>query len=225
MTIQKRWETILQVIASAGARGPITIVGVTKYQSLARVEEAVAAGLKVLAVNYAQPGERLREKLKNASLEWHFIGHIQSRKAKKLVDYQCVQSLDRIAIAADMNRRLLEINRSLDVLVEINVGKEAQKSGIAPEEVPQFLLEMKSFSQLRLRGFMGMPPPLFPVEKRLPFFRELRGLFETFQPLHSLDTLSMGTSEDYLIAVQEGSTMVRLGTCLFGEREIDEAFL
>lgn len=199
----------------AGRPGAVTIVGVTKFQPLEKVKEAIAGGLSHLGNNYAQEGDALLETFGENALNWHFIGHIQSRKAKFLTRYRCIQSLDRVEIARDLDRRIGEKGGSLDVLVEVNVGGEAQKSGIGPESLPKFLEELAPLANLRVRGLMGMPPPLEPVESRRPFFRQLRQLFEAHQ---GFDTLSMGTSEDYRIAVEEGATMIRLGTTLFGPR-------
>lgn len=194
--------------------GKARIVGVTKGQAVQRVREAVAAGLEILGNNYVQEGEALREAI-GAGVEWHFIGHIQSRKARSLTGYDCVESLDRLSVAEELEKRL---QAKLSVLVEVNLGGEAQKSGIAPAELPAFLEGLRKFPKLEPRGLMAMPPPLEPVEARRPFFRELKALFSSNAGGDRWDTLSMGTSEDYRIAIEEGATLVRLGTALFGPR-------
>jgi pyridoxal phosphate enzyme (YggS family) len=195
--------------------GGVQVAGVTKFQPVEKVREAVAAGLKILANNYAQDGEKLMAELGGAAVEWHFIGHIQSRKVKYLTDYALVESLDRLSVAEALSQRA---TRELSVLVEVNVGGEAQKSGIAPAELEAFLDALGKLPNLKARGLMGMPPPLEPVEARRPFFKELRQLYDRYSKQYGLSTLSMGTSADYKIAVQEGATLVRLGTSLFGER-------
>jgi pyridoxal phosphate enzyme (YggS family) len=207
MTVAERFESIKRELGNAS----VTIVGVTKIQPVELVREAVACGVRVLANNYVQEGAKLREALGDAAVEWHFIGHIQSRKAKDLTGYHCVQSLDRLSVAEELNKRL---DRKLDVLVEVNIGNESEKSGIAPEALEEFMKGMEPFTNLKVKGIMGMPPPLQPVELRRPYFKELRALRDRF----GLATLSMGTSNDYLVAVEEGATMIRLGTVLFGER-------
>lgn len=196
----------------------VRVLGVTKFQPLERVREAVAAGLDLLGNNYAQDGELLRDALAGARVEWHFIGHIQSRKVKALTSYDCVESLDRLEVATALDARLTSEGRTISCLVEVNVGGEAQKSGIAPEALPAFLEALGKLSRLRVRGLMGMPPPLEPAEARRPFFRALRKLYESHAATYAFDTLSMGTSGDYLVAASEGATLVRLGTTLFGER-------
>jgi pyridoxal phosphate enzyme (YggS family) len=197
--------------------GKVTVIGVTKFQSPDKIREAVSAGLRHLGNNYAQEGESLLAALAGQEIEWHFIGHIQSRKAKYLVEYDCVQSLDRLEVARALEARLLAAGRKLDALVEVNVGGEASKSGVAPEAIGEFLEGLRPLSQLRVRGLMGMPPPLEPIESRRPYFRRLRQLLESLRG-EGLDCLSMGTSEDFRLAIEEGATMVRLGTVLFGAR-------
>lgn len=192
----------------------VTILGVTKSQTLEAVQEASAAGLMDFGNNYAQEGETVRTRI---AARWHFIGHIQSRKVKFLVHYDCVQSLDRLSLAEDLNARLMTAGRTIDALVEINIGEETSKSGIVPSDLDAFVKQMGAYSHIRCRGLMVMPPPLQPVEKRRPFFARARALFDKYNAA-GWDTLSMGTSEDYLLAVEEGSTLVRLGTVLFGPR-------
>ncbi len=193
----------------------VTLVGVTKGQSLDHIQAAVDAGLEDFGNNYAQEGEALRESIETG--RWHFIGHIQSRKVKELLEYDLIQSLDRMEIVEAFHGRMEPLNRPIDGLVEINIGGEASKSGIAPSDLPAFLQAARAFPRVRLRGLMVMPPPLEPVEARREFFRRAKALFDTHNA-PSWDTLSMGTSDDYRLAIEEGSTMVRLGTVLFGPR-------
>lgn len=195
----------------------VRILGVTKFQPLERVVEVVDSGVTLLGVNYVQDGQKLREEMKQPNLEWHFIGHIQSRKAKHLLEYQCVQSLDRLDIAADLNRRAETMTKSLDILVEVNIGLEPQKSGVIPAELDKFLSELRVLTSLNVKGLMAMPPPL-TLEERRPFFKQMRVLFDRYSEIFPFDTLSLGTSDDYAVALEEGSNLIRLGTCLFGPR-------
>ena len=195
----------------------VQILGVTKFQPLERMVEVVDLGVTLLGVNYVQEGQKLREAINRSDLEWHFIGHIQSRKAKFLLNYNCVQSLDRIDVAEDLNRRAQILNKNINLLVEVNIGREPQKSGVLLEDLEAFLKNLKTFSSLTVKGLMSMPPPL-ALEERRPFFKELRQTYDRLSQTYSFDTLSMGTSEDYPIALQEGANLIRLGTCLFGER-------
>lgn len=217
MTVAERLAHIRQEIARRTSR-PVTIVGVAKKQPVERVREALAAGLSDLANNYEQEGRELMEALGPVPVRWHFVGHIQSRKAKLLVDYDLVQSIERAVIVESWQRALVGDGRCLDALVEVNVGGEAQKSGVRPDQVTEILRDLSRFSAVRVRGLMAMPPPLEPVEARRPFFRQMRELFEQHRKGAHFDTLSMGTSADYLVAIDEGATMVRLGETLFGPR-------
>jgi len=193
----------------------VTIVGVTKKQSLTAVQAAFHAGITHLGVNYAQEGEGLHAALPEAT--WHFIGAIQSRKIKYLPAYAVVHSLDRLSTAEDLHARLQAAGKRLDVLVQINIGDEASKSGISPAELKTFVAKLDALPSLRCRGLMILPPPLEPVELRRPFFKQARELFDLYDAA-GWDSLSMGTSEDFSIAVEEGATIVRLGTVLFGPR-------
>lgn len=196
----------------------VVLVGVTKFQPLEVVQEAIDSGLTDLAVNYAQEGETLRALLASKNIRWHFIGHIQSRKVKYLTEYQMIQSLDRLEVATSLNGRLKAEGKKIKALIEINLGEEDQKSGIQESELEIFLNDVNALNAIEIRGLMVLPPPLKNPEDRRPFFKKAKNLFDRFQATHSLDTLSMGTSDDYLVAVEEGSNMVRLGTTLFGKR-------
>lgn len=193
----------------------VTLVGVAKAQSADTVREAIRAGLTAVANNYVQEGQTLRAALASENVAWHFIGHIQSRKAKEILDYDCVQSLDRESVAAAMNKGL---QRPMDVLVQVNVGEEPQKSGVLPRDLGAFLSGLASYSQLRVRGLMALPPLTDDPEARRPYFKTMRRLFEEYQRPHQLQVLSMGMSDDFRIAAEEGSTMVRVGSLLFGSR-------
>ncbi len=212
--VRENWERIQHEIKKAGGSG-VRVLGVTKGQPLERLLEGVACGLTLLGDNYVQEGQRLREQLPSYKGEWHFIGHIQSRKARDLVAYDCVESLDRISVAEELNKRA---SRVIPVFAEVNVGEEVSKSGVRPEELEKFLDALKGFPSLRLEGLMALPPPLEPIEARRPHFQKLRQLFDRFSGSHGLKWLSLGTSDDYPLAVAEGANLLRLGTALFGPR-------
>lgn len=201
------------------ARGrEVKILAAVKAQPLENIRALVAAGVTCLGNNYAQEGEALMRDLPDPRIEWHFIGHIQSRKAKYLPAYHCVQSLDRLEVAATLQKLLAASGHSLSCLVEVNIGGEAQKSGIAPTELPAFLKALQAYPALKVDGLMAMPPPTEVVEARRPYFAKMRLIFSELQKDFPLHQLSMGTSDDFGIAVEEGSTLVRLGTVLLGKR-------
>jgi len=197
----------------------VRILGVSKFQPLERVLEVIELGVTLLGVNYVQEGQKLRESINRSDVEWHFIGHIQSRKAKDLLDYALVQSLDRMDIAEDLNRRAQNLNKTLDVLIEVNIGREKQKAGIMAEDVDRFLKQLAAFPALSVKGLMTMPPPLSQEERR-PFFNEMKKLYDRLSQAYSFEVLSMGTSEDYCPALEEGANLIRLGSCLFGARPL-----
>jgi pyridoxal phosphate enzyme (YggS family) len=217
-SIAERWAAIRAQLAQVAPGRSVAVIAVAKFQPIERLREARAAGITRFGQNYAQEGESAMVELGRDGIEWHFIGHIQSRKVKYLVDYDCVQSLDRFELAQSLNEKLQASGKQIDILVELNIGGEAQKSGIDPTELGPFLERLRSLPAIRVKGLMVMPPPLQPVELRRPFFRRAKEWFDRYEAAYSFSTLSMGTSEDYLVAVEEGASMIRLGTVLMGER-------
>lgn len=218
--IGENLETIKAQIQSKGVKlSSIHLVGVTKFQPVEKVKEVLREGVKDLAVNYAQEGEALRKELSSLEpVRWHFIGHIQSRKMKYLPAYDLLQSLDRLDIAPSLNALLEGKKKKMEVLVEINIGEELGKSGISAEELPSFLEQIAAYPNLVVKGLMAMPPLGENPESGRRYFQQMRRLYEIYEKPSSFQYLSMGTSFDYLVAIDEGANMVRLGTCLFGER-------
>jgi len=212
--IANNLEQIRAQISNVTER-PVEILGAAKYQPFAKVEESIQAGISHLGCNYFQEGEKLRKEFQDAKVTWHFIGHIQSRKAKLLLDYDCIQSVDRFKVALAINEKAKELGKTQSILIEVNIGEEPQKSGVLPSKLEDLMRELEPLDHLEIEGLMGMPPALEPIEKRRPYFKKLMSLFEQYP---NFKVLSMGTTQDYLIAVEEGATMIRLGTCLFGDR-------
>lgn len=197
----------------------VRIMAVTKKQPASRIQEALEAGVHLLGVNYAQEGAEQRALFESKSIEWHFIGHIQSRKVKDLLHYHCIESIDRLEIVKALHERLEPLEKSIQVLVELNVANEPNKSGIAPENLPDFLKSMQDYSRVKPVGLMVLPPPLPDLELRRPFFKKTKETFDQLSGEYPFSMLSMGTSDDFIIAVQEGSTLIRLGTKLLGNRD------
>jgi PLP dependent protein len=208
----------IQERVSKAATHSVTILGVTKKQPSLRVREAVECGLTHLGNNYVQDGGVLRDDLKGKNVQWHFIGHIQSRKVKELTVYDCIESLDRLEIARLLNERMESAQKKMPVLVEINIGGEESKAGISPGDLPAFLTAIAKMPFLIPSGLMCLPPPLEPVEKRIPYFDQLAELYRRFEKEYPFTTLSMGTSDDFEIALRHGSNHIRVGTVLFGPR-------
>jgi len=204
---------------SRAASHPVTLLGVTKKQSVDRIQAAVNAGLTHLGNNYVQEGDSLRQTIQG-NVRWHFIGHIQSRKAKDLVPYDCVESVDRFEIARTLSERASAVSQRMSILIEVNIGAEATKSGVLPSALPDFLRLLRSLSGIEVSGLMCLPPPLMPVEERIPHFEQMAELYHRFAKDYPFTTLSMGTTEDFELAVKFGSNHIRIGTALFGARPV-----
>lgn len=220
--IAERLHQIREAIKTRTDR-PIDLLAVTKLQPLEKIKEAIGLGMTRFGNNYVQEGEALREALTAddfETLRWHFIGHIQSRKAKSLLGYDCIETIDRFEVAQKIAMPLHSLGQKKSILIEVNLGREPQKSGVHPEELPAFIEKLLALSVFSIDGLMTLPPPLFPIKKRRPFFTGLKTMRDRLSSITPLPVLSMGTSEDYLIAIEEGATQVRLGTALFGERRV-----
>jgi PLP dependent protein len=211
------------------ATDEITLMGVTKTVSTERIRAAYDAGLRVFGENrvqeFAGKIERLRE-LENA--EWHMIGHLQSNKAGKAAElFVHIDSVDSLRLAHKLNSRAAELDKKLRILVEINIGGEDAKTGLAPSnsrELEQILTAAVDLPNLEISGLMTIPPYNDYVEQSRPYFRKLRELFEQisrrkFEKV-TMEVLSMGMSHDFEVAIEEGASCVRVGTAIFGERQV-----
>src|ERR1700674_2034308 len=217
----------LQVVRQSIARSPeragrdpneIVLVAVTKTFAVERIHEALAVGLRVLGENRVQEALPKIDEIGPANVDWHLIGHLQTNKVK-FIDgrFQMVQSLDSVGLTETLDRR---VQSPLDVLVEVNVAEEPQKTGVLPADLPAVAAAVNAAEHLRLRGLMTVAPMVPDPEAIRPIFRQLGALREkTSQQLGvALPVLSMGMTDDYAIAIEEGATMLRLGRALFGRR-------
>jgi len=216
-------ETVRQTIARSAERAgrdphEVALVAVTKTFPVERIREALAVGLRTLGENRVQEALPKIEEIGPANVDWHLIGHLQTNKVKFIEGrFRMVQSLDGVALADALDRRL---RSPLDVLVEVNVAEEPQKTGVLPADLAAVAAAVNAGERLRLRGLMTVAPMVPDPEAVRPVFRRLRSLRdETTQQLGvALPVLSMGMTDDYAIAVEEGATMLRLGRALFGPR-------
>lgn len=203
--------TIAAVRARLG-NSPVTLIGVTKKVPPDRVDAALAAGLTTFGENKIQEA-RAKIPLVSSRARWHFIGHLQSNKARDAVElFDLIHSVDSVKLAAELDKHAARAGKTQPILLEVNVSGEASKYGLAPADVPAALDQMAGFSHLRVDGLMTIPPA---GKDARPFFRQLRELRDR----HGLRELSMGMSHDFEIAVEEGATMIRIGTAIFGERQ------
>jgi pyridoxal phosphate enzyme (YggS family) len=211
----------LLAAARQAARDPaaVRLVAVTKTVPLPRVEEAVAAGQRLFGENYFQEA-RPKIAALGPEVHWHFIGNLQSKKAAGAVAlFDLIHSVDRLKLAVALEQAAARQGKVQPVLLQVNLAGEESKSGAAPEEVPGLLAELARLPHLEVRGLMTLPPWL-PAEAVRPYFRSLRELRDRLQD-HTglpLPELSMGMTADFEVAVQEGATLIRVGTAIFGTR-------
>jgi len=212
-------------IAAAAARArrssdEVSIVAVTKGHPLERAREAAAAGLLDLGENRVQEALAKQDAWPGAQVRWHLIGHLQRNKAKLAAGrFALIHSLDSVRLADALESAATAAGIVQEVLVEVNVAREPQKSGVLPEEAPELVRHAATLDHLRLRGLMTMAPYTADSGIQRRVFRQLRELRDRLATSDlELRVLSMGMSGDFEIAVEEGASMVRLGTILFGER-------
>ncbi|HEY4582619.1 MAG TPA: YggS family pyridoxal phosphate-dependent enzyme [Lysobacter sp.] len=207
---------------AAGCRPP-ALVAVSKLQPAAAITELAAAGQRDFGENYVQEALRKQQELRAsgaAQLCWHLIGHLQGNKAKEAaMAFDWVQTVDRASIAEALSKHRPADRAALNVLLQVNVDDEAGKHGCRPDDLPALAAAVAALPRLALRGLMIIPTPHPDLEARRPAFRAARQLFDDLRDAYaSVDTLSMGMSDDYLLALGEGATMVRIGSALFGAR-------
>jgi len=205
--------------AQKSGRNPseIKLVAVSKTHPVEILQNAIAAGVAVFGENKVQEAEGKIEIVGREKVEWHLIGHLQSNKARKAVKlFDVIHTLDSIELAERLERICIEENRaSISVLAQIDLARETTKNGIAETDLPQLIEFLKTCERLKLRGLMIIPPFFEDAEKVRPYFRQLRELRDEHLPDGAL---SMGMSHDFEVAIEEGATIVRVGTAIFGER-------
>jgi len=199
---------------------PVRIVAVTKTHGVEAVRAAVAAGLSDVGENRVQEALQKQQALSGLSVEWHLIGTLQRNKARNAVGrFGVIHSVDRLDLAAELDRRSTDSNRQR-VLVQVNCSAEPQKGGVSPESLPALLDQLQALQRLEVQGLMTMSALTEDQAEQRRSFRLLRELREAAERSgHRLPELSMGMSGDYATAVEEGATMIRLGTVLFGARD------
>ncbi len=231
MSIPENIASVRQRIEDAALRAKrhsneVALMAVTKTHPPERIREAYAAGLRLFGENRVQEFAGKAGALADLSeANWHMIGHLQTNKAAKAAElFYAVDSVDSVKVAEKLDAAARTFNKKLSVLIEINVGGETAKSGAAPDspEAEKLLLAAPQFEALDFRGLMTVPPFTDDPEEARPYFRKLRELRDAIAlrklPAIRMDALSMGMSHDFEIAIEEGSTCVRVGTAIFGER-------
>jgi len=216
-------ENIAEAALRSGREpSEVRLMAVTKTVDDDRILEAIEAGVDIMGENYIQEAKRKIEMM-DVDVKWHMIGHLQSNKAKYAVRlFDMIHSVDRMKLAVELDRRSAAAGRVTDILVEVNVSGEESKNGISANEAPDLISQISLLDNLSIRGLMTMPPWFDDPEDARPFFVALRELRDKIiaEDIKGIEMreLSMGMSGDYRVAVEEGATIVRIGTAIFGAR-------
>ena len=204
----------VQLVAAAKTRSPEEVLG------------AIESGVKILGENYVQEAEGAYQVVGNR-VEWHFIGHLQKNKVKKAVRiFDMIETVDSVEIAREIDKRCAQVGKVMLVLIEVNSGREKQKSGVLPEDVEQLAREISTFPNIKLMGLMTMGPQFGNPEDSRHYFVETKRMFEKIKKLNlsniEMEYLSMGMTNSYRIAIEEGANIVRIGSKIFGERDYEK---
>jgi pyridoxal phosphate enzyme (YggS family) len=201
----------------------VSIVAAAKTRNASEVREVIAAGVDAIGENYVQETEETRRALGESaeSVEWHMIGHLQRNKVKQALElFDMIQSLDSLRLARAIGKRT---DVKVSVLVQVNIGEEDSKYGVRPDETADFVREVSQMDSLRVRGLMAMEPYFDDPEKARPYFKRMKELFDSIAAMNiegcNMNVLSMGMTNSYRVAVEEGANMVRIGTAIFGPRD------
>ena len=200
----------------------VELVAAAKTRTASEILEAVEAGVRIIGENYVQEAAEAFAAVGRRA-RWHFIGHLQKNKAKKAVEiFDMIETLDSIELGREIDKRAAAAGKTMEVLVEVNSGREPQKAGVMPEEVEPLVRALATLPSLRVLGLMTMGPFEGDPEDSRPYFQETRKAFEALKaaaiPGLEMRHLSMGMTNSWRVAVEEGATMVRIGTALFGPR-------
>ena len=203
----------------------ISIVAASKGKSIEEINEGIKAGISIIGENYLQEAQKKFNAIGN-KVKWHFIGHLQKNKVKKAVRlFDMIETLDSVELAEILNKECETIKKIMPVLIEVNIAKEENKNGCLPEEIDGLIKNILPFKNIKIMGLMTMGPFLDNPESLRPFFKQAKEIFDKTGNIYadSLEWkyLSMGMSDTYKIAIQEGANIVRIGTAIFGARDED----
>ncbi len=218
VTIKQNVKQILSELP-----GMVQLLAASKTREPQEILEAIEAGVRIIGENYVQEAERAREAVGNKA-EWHFIGHLQKNKVKKAVElFDMIETVDSADTAREIDKRCAQTGKIMPVLIEINSGREKQKAGVFPEQAEKLVAEISNLKNIRVMGLMTMGPRFGNPEDSRPYFVETRKIFDRIKKLnlHSVEMkyLSMGMTNSYRIALDEGANIVRIGSRIFGERD------
>jgi len=226
--IQKRLKLVkerIEAVALSSGRDPeaVQLVAVSKTVPVNRVHAAIKAGVTVFGENYVQEAREKIGAFGKEKVSWHFVGHLQSNKAKYAVKlFDLIHSVDSLKLAKEINKRARALGKVQDILIQVNISGEETKSGIDTEQALDLVRGISPLENLAVRGLMTMPPYFNAPDKVRPYFKALRSLQALIRkeaiPNVEMTELSMGMTGDFEAAIQEGATLVRIGTAIFGER-------
>lgn len=203
----------------------VLLVAAAKTRSAEEVRASIRAGIKVIGYNYVQEAEQIKQAIDDP-VKWHMIGHLQRNKAKKAVElFDMIETIDSVRLAREVNKHCAKKGKTMEVLIEINSGKESNKTGVLPENVEKLILQIKNLPFLKIRGLMTMGPRFGNPEDARPYFKATKALFDQLKkkqiPEVEMIYLSMGMSNTYNIAIEEGANIIRIGTQIFGRRDYE----
>lgn len=223
MSIKENLEVIQNRIKEAAQKterepSDIELVAVTKLVNIHQIKEAINAGIKIIGENRVQEAKNKFQQLKD--IKWHLIGHLQKNKVKDAIEiFDIIQSVDKIELAEEINKRAGQINKIIDILIQINISEEESKFGISPSSTLEIIQQISKFKNIKIRGLMTIAPLVSNPEDVRLYFRELAKLKDkiTSQKIENVEMkyLSMGMSNDFEVAIEEGSNMVRIGRAIF----------
>ncbi len=227
--LKTRLENVLNRIKNAAlacGRDPETIllVAVSKTIPTDMVKEAIEAGVKILGENYIQEARKKLGALSSHPVSWHFIGHLQSNKAKYAVGlFDLIHSVDSLKLARELNKQAKKINKIQEILIQVNIGMESTKAGVYEQDALSLIKDISHLENLSVKGLMTMPPFFDEPERARPYFSALRKLRDQIKkesiPNIAMDELSMGMTGDFEAAIDQGASLVRIGTAIFGKRK------
>jgi pyridoxal phosphate enzyme (YggS family) len=223
-TIGNRLQDILATIQSTkslcNCKQKVNLLAVSKAQSASAIRDAYTAGQIIFGENYLQEALNKQAQLIDLAIEWHFIGPIQSNKTQFIAqNFSWVHSVDRLKTAQRLNDARPENLAPLQVCIQVNTSNEASKSGVNPSELEVLASALSKMPKLKLRGLMAIPKPSKDVYQQRKQFKQVRECYDSLlKKGFTIDTLSIGMSDDYLIAIEQGATIVRIGSALFGDR-------
>jgi len=217
MGIREKIEKILREIPDG-----VILIAATKGRTSEEINEAIEAGIEIIGENYVQEAEK-KFKIIGRKVKWHMIGHLQTNKVKKALEiFDMIETVDSEKLAREIDKEAKKRNIVFPVLIEINSGREKQKSGVFPEDAEKLIYEISNYENIKIEGLMTMGPFVKNPEDIRPYFRLTKELFEKFKDLNlpnvEMKYLSMGMSDTWKIAIEEGANIIRIGTAIFGPR-------